>query len=274
MNKLLTFAGQQPIYLGDFDFMQDASKAMFTCIARALMNKASNTLNAILQGADILYGIDGNEIRWTAGVVVLDGELMPVVAGVGTGTVATPLYFHVIEQTSGARVFKDGVTHNCWATRYAIINTTAAGGTLVSSVQRLHGASESDDIEYMGTSSGQVVAGKLVRKNGLWLLDVTFNIVDNTYSNLGSLQFSGVKPEHIEELASKAFRPNIAIYTSYLNSDTSEWGPYSVVAQPVVATFTGETSAGSGVFSLVFQPLNTNVRFNGVARHTDFLPIL
>ena len=136
MNRLLTFAGQQPIYLGDFDFMQDASKGMFACIARALMNQESDTLNAILQGVNIQYVYSDQQYEWDAGVAVLNGEVLPVLAGSLSGRVGTSLYFHVSEDTSGERVFKDGTTRNCWATRYAYIDGNRTGGVSVASVER------------------------------------------------------------------------------------------------------------------------------------------
>jgi len=255
--------------------MQNASKSMLTCIARALMDQGSDTLNAILQGVEIMYSIGGNDIIWSSGVAVLDGEILPVRSGIATGSASTSLYFHVVEETSGDRVFKNGVTHDCWATRYAIINTTAADGILVSTVQRLHKVEEeSDDVVYTGASqSSQISSGKLIRKNGFWFIDVSLDITEGTYNTLGSVQFSGVKPEHIAELALKTFPFIMAINTSYYNHDSEEWGTYSWVAQPVQVSFTSETSSGSGVFNLSIEPYNTSVHLNGVAKLMEILCI-
>lgn len=272
MNRLLSFTGQQPIYLGDFDFLQNATKSMLTCLARALMDQGSDTLNAIIQGANIMYSVEGSDILITPGVVVINGEIFPFAGGTVTGNSSTPLYFHVVEDTSGERVFKDGVTHKCWATRYAIVNTTSTDGVNARTIQRLHDTEVSDDVVYNGASqSANIATGKLIRKNGFWFIDVVFNISEGSYSNLGSVLFSGIRAEHIEELAQRTFPFIMAINTSYYNSDSGEWGPYEWVAQPVQASFTSETS--TGVFSLVIQPYNNSAHFNGVAKLTELLCI-
>lgn len=266
MNRLLSFTGQMPIYLGDFDFIQDASKSMLTCLARALMNVESNELNAILQGGEILYSVGGNDIVWGTGVVVINGELLPLKSGAASGTSATPLYFHVVEENSGERVFKDGTTHSCWATRYAIINTTAADGILVSSVPRLHDQAQSDFQVYVGSPTGQITSAKLIKMNGFWFVDVVLNIAEGVYSNLGTVTFSNVNPEHIEALATKTFPFIIAINTAIYNSDIGEWGNYTYVAQPIQVTFSAETAPGSRSFLMGVEAYNMSVRFKGTAK--------
>lgn len=267
MNRLLTFAGQQPIYLGDFDFMQDASKGMFACIARALMNQESDTLNAILQGVNIQYAYSDQQYEWDAGVVVLNGEVLPVLAGSLSGRVGTSLYFHVSEHTSGERVFKDGTTRNCWATRYAYIDGNRAGGVSVASVERLHKnenqEEDSDDVVYTGTTSSLLISsGKLIRKNGFWFCDIVMAITEATYSTFGSISFSGLSAEHVAELRLKSFTFLIPLMTSRQDSN-SEWSAYFWEAQAVRVTFSDEVS--TGVLEMSLTPLNTVVRLAGAA---------
>lgn len=267
MNRLLTFAGQQPIYLGDFDFMQDASKGMFACIARALMNQESDTLNAILQGVNIQYAYSDQKYEWDAGVVVLNGEVLPVLAGSLSGRVGTSLYFHVSEETSGERVLKDGTTRNCWATRYAYINGNRTGGVSVASVERLHKnenqEEDSDDVVYTGTTSSPLFSsGKLIRKNGFWFCDIVMAITEDTYSTFGSISFSGLSAEHVAELRLKSFTFLIPLMTSRQDS-SSEWSAYFWEAQAVRVTFSDEVS--TGVLEMSLTPLNTVVRLAGAA---------
>ena len=271
MNRFLSFAGQQPVYLGDFDFMQDASKSMLTCVARALMNNGSDTLNAILQGANIRYSIDGTSIIWDPGVVVLDGEILPLKSGSATATTSTPLYFHIVEERSGSRVFKDGVSHDCWSTRYAIINLVESGGILVSSVERLHEDSQAEqDVIYTGTTqSSQIVSGKLIRKKGgLWFCDVLLYLAENTYNSFGQVQFSGLPAEHLAELATKIFPYVTPLYSSHYDSDTETWGNYSWEAQPIQLGF---TAASGDSFSMAIGPYNQNVRFSQTGRINELL---
>lgn len=191
MNKYLTFAGTQPVYLGDIDFIQNASSQVQNLLLRALLNSASGTANSILQGVEFSTPSAGT-IAWTAGVVALGGEVLPIEAGSLTGG-ATPisisdLFFHVSSTLSGSRTFKDGTSHDCFDTRVAVINTTSSGGVAVSSVERFH--KPSDDAVYVGTpSAGSISAGKLYRKSGMWVLDVNMTISAAGMTQIGIITF-------------------------------------------------------------------------------------
>ena len=277
MNRLLTFAGQQPIYLGDFDFIQDAAKNMLACIARGLMNQESDTLNAILQGVNIQYVYSGQQYEWDAGVVVLNGEILPVRSGSVSGRIGTPLYFHVLEETSGERTFKDGTTRNCWASRYAVINTNRTGGVSVSSVDRLHKSEEedeptTDDVVYTGSTTSQsIAAAKLIKKSGIWFCDVAFAVSEGSYGSFGDVQFSGLTSAHIAELQTKTFTFFIPLSTAVWNSETEAWGPSSWQAQPIRITFSGEIS--TGVLNMSFAPFNTTVKLSGSANLQQVLVV-
>ena len=196
MNKFLTFAGSQPVYLGDIDFMQNAAGAAFTQLVRALMDSADGTLNAILQGVE--SNTNGNNVTISPGVVVLNGEVLPF-----EGTTINPpstLYFHVESTLSGERTFKDGNTHDCYETRKAIINTTSEGGILFTSVPRYH--VPSDDKVYVQTSvTGFVTDAKLVRKSGLWFLDAVLNVPHNSSGTSATIIFSGLISAHMASIS-------------------------------------------------------------------------
>lgn len=119
MDKFLTFPGQQPIYLGDIDFMQ-------TAVGNALKNLLiSYTGNA--DGSAILAGVelsvDGADISWTEGVVAIEGDILPVAAGTITGGASSTLYFNVMATLSGSRTMKDGTVRQCWQTKTAAVTT-------------------------------------------------------------------------------------------------------------------------------------------------------
>ena len=186
MNKLLTFSGAQPIYLGDIDFLQDASAQMETCLARALMGDGSNTLNAILQGVEFSYG--SGLISWTAGVVVLNGEILPIAAGSISGAQGDLIYFHVSSVLSGNRIFKDGESHQCWDTRTATISKTAQGGIPVSSTPR-----------YITNAS-------LIRKNGLYFIDLQLTLPSTVEAgSLGTVDFDGLSASDISAITNVPF---------------------------------------------------------------------
>lgn len=106
MNKLLTFPGLQPIYLGDIDFLQESVRESFTLLLRGLTGQEKP--NCIL-------------VQPTAaadGVICIDGEIMPCKSYVGT--INQKLSYKVESSYAGERTFKDGTVNKCLETRYAI----------------------------------------------------------------------------------------------------------------------------------------------------------
>lgn len=199
MNKFKTYAGTQPIYLGDIDFMQDAEKAMLTALARSLANSSSDTVKAILQGVKITQQ-SSDQLWITAGIVVLDGEVLPVPGQIISASASDTLYFHVESTMSGSRTFKDGVSRDCYESRHAIVNTTSSGGIPVSSVPRLY--HRPDDFNCLSDSgTGQIRSGQLYRRNGFWFLDLNFEIGATVTTITGSTTFSsGITNEIYDDI--------------------------------------------------------------------------
>ena len=174
MNKLLTFPGTMPVYLGDLDFMQAAAKASIGQLAQALMGSGNASQNAILQG--VTFSISNSQISFTSGVVVIAGEVLPVAAGVVSASAVSDLYFHVQSSLSGTRTFKDGQSHDCYDIRSAILNTTSSGGVAVSSMPRFQNILNYD---YTFVScTGFVASGRLARRNGSLLFNLDLDAVD------------------------------------------------------------------------------------------------
>lgn len=190
MNKFLTFAGTQPVYLGDIDFMQAAADNAVKQLAKALMDADSDSFNAILQGVELQW--DSSTLTITPGVVVLNGELLPF-EGV---TLVSPvsLYFHVESTLSGERTFKDGESHKCHDTRKAIINSTSAGGTSLSSVPRLHTPSD-DRVYNYAAIGGYITDAKLTKKSGFWFLEIAADIPDSSSVGSSLAQFDNLPSE-------------------------------------------------------------------------------
>ena len=127
MNKFLTFYGKQPVYLGDIDFMQTAVGEAFANLLKHVTGRSD--ANGILSGVVISYL--NNSATWTAGVVSLGGEILPVEEGV-IGNVTGGLYFEVVSTTDGSRTFGNGETHDCWETRKTTPATTETDYPLTS----------------------------------------------------------------------------------------------------------------------------------------------
>lgn len=116
MNRLLTFSGLQPIYLGDIDFLQDSVKESFVQLLKGLT------------GEDDPSCVLVNATAEKDGVICLNGEIMPLKAvnGSGFGSVG-----YRIESTfSGRRQFKNGDEHDCHEIRYAQEYFTLGGSSV------------------------------------------------------------------------------------------------------------------------------------------------
>lgn len=113
MNKLLTFPGLQPIYLGDIDFLQESVRDSFVQLLRGLTGDEKP--NCILQKATV--GKDG--------VACVDGEILPYKAYSGTD-IGTPS-IKVVTVLEGERTFKNGDVHACHERRYGEEYMTVGG---------------------------------------------------------------------------------------------------------------------------------------------------
>lgn len=138
MDKFLTFEGEQPIWLDDFNFMHDSVKDAINRVLQVIMR--SNETNCILSGCDITYY--PTRISWTEGLVLLSGEILPVAAGTvdNGGNQDMPIYFNIVEtyDPQGERLFKNGEKHNCYQKRSATIRGTDDGnGYYVDEISRL-----------------------------------------------------------------------------------------------------------------------------------------
>ncbi len=121
MNKYLTFPGRQPVFLGDIDFMQDAVRDTFAQLLKGYTGLATPT--AILHGLTLTTTDDS--IAWTAGVVCLAGEILPVPADALTGTSGGPYYLNIVTDHSGEREMGDGIIRPVLQERYAEITETS-----------------------------------------------------------------------------------------------------------------------------------------------------
>ncbi len=125
MDKFITHAGQQPIFLGDIDFFDKAVRDTFIRTVK-VMSRGED--NAILSGFE--YTFDSSQgvtkIVWTAGVVMLGGEILPIDAG--AAKLAVDQNFRFVIETSydetGRRMMKDGDMVDCYEIRKATVTGT------------------------------------------------------------------------------------------------------------------------------------------------------
>lgn len=141
------------------------------------MNLPSDSLNAILQGAVLSYS-SGSTMAWTAGVVVINGEILPIAAGSTPYSSGDKFYFHVVSALSGSRTFKDGVSHDCYETRSVTITTVSTNGIDYNTVPRMH---SDEDTDYApSTLFSSTSAAALYRRNGMYYFKMAFSHVDDS----------------------------------------------------------------------------------------------
>lgn len=231
MNKFLTFPGKQPVYLGDIDFMQNSVAAVFSEIARALVDSENDSLNAILQGVELGAPIAGRS-SWTAGIVVIDGEILPVEAGSAATVANDSLYLHVVSILSGERTFKDGQDHECYETRSAEINTESEGGIQVTSLVRFGG-----NAFLSSAFSGDLQGGTLYYKSGgLWFLELNINPSNAANPLSGTVTFGPLADHFFGKLNTGSFndwliKSNPMIFACSISKQTGNYVEISINGQ-------------------------------------------
>lgn len=184
MDKFLTFPGQQPIYLGDIDFMQ-------TAVGKALKNlligyTGNADGSAILAGVEL--SVNGADISWTEGVVAIEGDILPVAAGTIIGGASSTLYFNVVATLSGSRTMKDGTVRQCWQTKTAAV-TTEVTDYPVLDFDRAGLAQKAMVYTFANTPTSESTYAYLANCGGAWIFAFrrTFDI---EYS--GDILFDGI----------------------------------------------------------------------------------
>ena len=256
MNKFLTFPGKQPVYLGDIDFMQ-------TAVGQALSNLLKNITgradaNGILHGVVISYA--NNVAYWTAGVVSLGGEILPVDAGSVDAT--SGLYFDIVSASSGTRTFGDGESHDCWESRSAVIVKTATDYPLAS-VPRITPPSQLDAQVY------------------------GFDDVPNLADRYAKLVYTGgsfllmIRQQPIAEVQNNYFEGDVSNLPEYLlNKFLAQGSPNNVTAQVRYVPASSDTQSNTVLkisWSVVSDKLHVVVPFatpSFVAGETELYQIL
>ena len=131
MDKFLTYPGKQPVYLGDINFMQSSVREAFEYLMKSYTGRAD--ANAILFGCEITYA--QNLVSWTAGVVSLSGEILPIAAG--SSSAGSPYYFDIRVTAGGQRTMGDGTVKSCTEMREATI-TNSVTDYPVASIKRVY----------------------------------------------------------------------------------------------------------------------------------------
>jgi len=168
MNKFLTFPGKQPVYLGDINFMQSAVGSAFVNLMKAWIG--DDDANAILTGCEI--ATRNNLVYWTAGVVAVEGEILPVAAG-SFASQGGQLYIDIVSSTDGSREFGDGSEHDCWEIRVATF-TEAVTDYPLSAFKRIVpvDVSQAKVYGFEGRTNSATSYAKLANAGGAWIFSM------------------------------------------------------------------------------------------------------
>lgn len=129
MNKIKTHEGGQPLFLDDVAFMDNAVRETF----KGLLGMFGNTPGVYLTNLNVTREdpVQGVQVvRWDAGYIALDGEVVKVDAGEITVNPELPLYWHVetFQGENSERIFEDGIERACLEIRRATMDTEAVDG--------------------------------------------------------------------------------------------------------------------------------------------------
>ncbi|MGM9774886.1 MAG: hypothetical protein ACI3Y2_06775 [Candidatus Egerieousia sp.] len=160
MKRYKTYNGEQPVFLDDFNFIQDATQDAIRMLANALMRNDASS--CILWGCRITY--TSHSIAWTDGLVMLAGEILPIRAGELPWVEDQSMYFQILEtlDPAGERTYKDGSEHSCFAEREARISSVDSDFPLdeISSLEYLL-KPKPDTLYYADNATGFTFGGRV-----------------------------------------------------------------------------------------------------------------
>ena len=184
MNKFLTFQGQQPLYLGDIDFASAAVRNAFAQLLSGLIN--SDSANAIIYGVNETRS-SGSTV-FSAGVVCLDGEILPVEQTELSGDVTGNVYLRIKSVYGGTREFVGGDTHDCWETRTVEVTRDETDYPLYS-IPRIRGGFGS--LEW-AQRNGERYEFHLIKTGLVWLVTVRRPGMTQSDEYFYSVNISGI----------------------------------------------------------------------------------
>jgi len=251
MDKFLTFPGQQPIYLGDIDFMQTAVGAALKNLLISYTGNADGS--AILAGVEIIK--TETDVSWSEGVLAIGGDIMPVSAGSISGAANSTLYFQVISTLSGSRTMKDGTVRQCWQTKSATIVTSETDYP-VSNFGRAGTGQQASIYKFDNYPLSGYDYALLANCGGAWIFSFRKTATDGTSKRVFSDTVSDL-PDAIREKLGNEIVPVLNHFVANIYIDPRVSGATAPYAYPVVidTSNTGD-KLGVVVYSVDIVPAN------------------
>lgn len=178
MNNFLIYEGNQPVYLDDLQFINQATLDALTGIVEGIQQTNSPV---ILYGCDITsVPASSGQTTYsnTAGYVSVLGEVYPVKAGSVTTSTGANLYWEIVTEKDGQRRLGNGTEQYVYEKKYIRLATT--GSILVVKDNTLY----------------KYIKNTLAKQNTEW---------DGTVSDLGDTASGSVKFKLIGTEGTKIF---------------------------------------------------------------------
>lgn len=227
MNKYLTFSGQQPVYLGDVDFLQESVREAFLQLLRGLT------------GQDNPRCIIAEATPEKDGVICFDGEIMPLKHT--AGAIIGNLVYKIESSYSGERTFKSGDTHKCYETRYVV---GVAGSTL-----------DPDRTAYFPKFSDLLARSVNISSAPLWTawdfenvyFRITNNMVGNLYHIIGKF---GITEDCTLKNIAEDIVVGYPIGTSYFPITVESGGSLKCVPAKMIVTYDEATEYNKATITI------------------------
>lgn len=206
MNNFLIYEGNQPVYLDDLQFINQATLDALTGIVEGIQQTNSPV---ILYGCDITsVPASSGQTTYsnTAGYVSVLGEVYPVKAGSVTTSTGANLYWEIVTEKDGQRRLGNGTEQYVYEKKY--IRLASTGSILVVKDNTLYkyikNSLDKQNTEWDGTVTDQEewygsIKYKLLGKEGNRIL--FNNVIVNATSDKKGVIF---KKFPVEQIAGRA----------------------------------------------------------------------
>lgn len=220
MDKLQIYEGDMPIWLDDFNWIDKGIRDTFTRLAMSF----TGTRNAILSGFEV--STQGSQTTWTEGVLLIDGEILPVDSG-SLSLSPESLYINISQtyNTAGDRTFRDGQQHSCYAVRKAVLSVISSSPSVkLSEIRRLEGVMIKEKAFLLKPSAGVSIAGFvnkcriLASKSGGFYIQGTFSLQQGLDATVKSL-FTDATVEGLDVQDAASLLDNVTLVTVNYLSD-------------------------------------------------------
>lgn len=128
MDKFLTYENQQPIWLEDIDFMQQATVDALKGVVSALSLDNSGTviLTKDLVKKTTVFSVDTYEV--SPGYIAIDGEVYPVKSGEVSTHTDAPVYWRVISEKTQEVTLGDNTQAKVYEKKYVQLSSWYSAG--------------------------------------------------------------------------------------------------------------------------------------------------